>query len=286
MDYITCPCRRPKCPMYGQMAPRARLKMYDWQRQGPRFRCERWRVVVSATTGTAYAGICTDLHTSRRGATALAEGLSIRTTGRLLDVDKDTVNHWLPVLGPHCQGFCRKFCSGGHGEAAALVCGGDEAANAEHGAAVGRLSLPSSTTSGRFLLMGMNAMPTRGDCAASNALPPTMGRVSRLTARWSWATRGLRSVTWRNAIAGTRLLVVALHGGFLGVMAVHRARLGDARPPDGLREPPSCRLFGSMFSKHKVQGLAVFVDGARERPWPWRSVSALRPLPHTGRLRR
>jgi hypothetical protein len=43
------------------------------------------------------------LNTYLRGATALAEGLSIRATGRLLGVDKDTVNHWLPSLGRHCQ---------------------------------------------------------------------------------------------------------------------------------------------------------------------------------------
>ena len=49
------------------------------------------------------AGIRTDVTTYLRGATALAEGMSIRATGRLLSVDKDTVNHWLPVLGAHCQ---------------------------------------------------------------------------------------------------------------------------------------------------------------------------------------
>jgi transposase-like protein len=41
------------------------------------------------------------LETYRRGAKALAEGVSIRATGRLVEVDKDTVNHWLPILGRH-----------------------------------------------------------------------------------------------------------------------------------------------------------------------------------------
>jgi hypothetical protein len=85
------------------------VKRHDWQRQGPRFRCERCAGIVSATTGTAYAGIRTDLTTYLRGATALAEGLSIRATGRLLGVDKDTTNHWLPVLGQHCQGVMNYF---------------------------------------------------------------------------------------------------------------------------------------------------------------------------------
>ena len=110
MDYTTCYCRSPQCPMYGQVAPRAQVKMHDWQRQGPRLRCARCGGIVSATTGTAYAGIRTDLTTSLRGATALAEGLSIRATGRLLGVDKDTANHWLPVLGQHGQSVRNYFC--------------------------------------------------------------------------------------------------------------------------------------------------------------------------------
>jgi hypothetical protein len=64
---------------------------------------------LSATTGTAYAGIRTDLTTYLRGATALAEGLSIRATGRLLGLDKDTANHWLPMLGQHCQSVMNYF---------------------------------------------------------------------------------------------------------------------------------------------------------------------------------
>src|SRR5262245_11430836 len=33
----------------------------------------------------------------------------MRATGRLLGVDKDTVNHWLPILGRHCQGVMNYF---------------------------------------------------------------------------------------------------------------------------------------------------------------------------------
>jgi IS1 family transposase len=38
----------------------------------------------------------------QNSAAHLAEGSSIRATGRLLDLDKDTVCHWLPRLGEHC----------------------------------------------------------------------------------------------------------------------------------------------------------------------------------------
>ena len=109
MDDKTCYCRNPQCVLYGRMAPHGQLKFRDWHRHAARFRCQVCTVLVSARTGTAYAGIRTDATTYVRGATALAEGMSIRATGRLLSIDKDTVNHWLPVLGAHGQHVMRYF---------------------------------------------------------------------------------------------------------------------------------------------------------------------------------
>ena len=109
MDNRTCVCRYWKCVLYGNTAPVARLKFRDWHYGAARFQCRACEHLVSARTGTAYAGVRTDLNTYRRGAKALAEGLSIRATGRLLEVDKDTVNHWLPILGRHCQGVVNYF---------------------------------------------------------------------------------------------------------------------------------------------------------------------------------
>ncbi len=109
MDDKTCYCRNPQCALYGRMAPYAQLKFRDWHRHAARFRCQVCTVLVSARTNTAYAGIRTDATTYLRGATALAEGMSLRATGRLLSVDKDTVHHWLPVLGEHGQHVTR-YC--------------------------------------------------------------------------------------------------------------------------------------------------------------------------------
>ena len=109
MDCTTCYCRMPQCPLFGQVAPRAQCTWHDWHRQAPRWRCRACRGLVSARTGTAYAGMRTESTTYLRGAVALAEGMSSRATGRLLDVDKDTVNHWLPVLGQHSQGIMHSF---------------------------------------------------------------------------------------------------------------------------------------------------------------------------------
>ena len=109
MDNRTCFCRNPRCTLYGRGTPLAQLKFCDWHFGAARFQCRTCRQRVAARTGTAYTGMRTDLSTYLRGAVALAEGMSIRTTGRLLGVDKDTVNHWLPILGRHCQGVMNYF---------------------------------------------------------------------------------------------------------------------------------------------------------------------------------
>ena len=109
MDDWSCYCRNPKCVLYGQMAPHAWLKYRGWHRNAARFQCQACGALVSARTGSAYAGLRTEAITYLRGATALAEGLRIRATGRLVDVDKDTVTHWLPVLGQHCQNVMNYF---------------------------------------------------------------------------------------------------------------------------------------------------------------------------------
>jgi hypothetical protein len=91
------------------MAPYAQLQFRGWHQQAARFRCQVCPGLVSARTGTAYVGIRIEATTYLRGATALAEGMRIRATGRLLHVDKDTVNHGLPVLGAHGQHVMRYF---------------------------------------------------------------------------------------------------------------------------------------------------------------------------------
>src|SRR5262249_9526064 len=107
MDNTTCSCRNPPCPLSGRLAPDARLQLRGGHRHAARLRCQVCPAWVSARTGTASAGIPTDATTSFRGATAWAEGLRLRATGRLLRVDQDTGNPWLPVLGVHGQPLLR-----------------------------------------------------------------------------------------------------------------------------------------------------------------------------------
>ncbi len=109
MDIRTCYCRNRTCRLYGLTGTKARLKFEDWHRSAPRFRCQVCGRRVSARTGTAYSGIRTDELTYRYAVTALAEGLTLRATGRMVGLDKDTLCGWLPQLGQHCEGVMNYF---------------------------------------------------------------------------------------------------------------------------------------------------------------------------------
>lgn len=103
MKTDTCYCRNVHCQFYGFTGQRARPIFHDWHDGAPRFRCTHCDHLVGARAGTAYAGIRTAARIYQNGAAHLAEGSSIRATGRLLNLDKDTVCHWLPRLGEHCN---------------------------------------------------------------------------------------------------------------------------------------------------------------------------------------
>jgi IS1 family transposase/transposase-like protein len=101
MDLVTCHCRNTRCAQCGKMGNASALQPHGSDRGEVRLRCTACGDVVSARTGTAYAGIRTDLTQYALGAKLLAEGLGVRAAARILEVDKDTVNQWLRRLGPH-----------------------------------------------------------------------------------------------------------------------------------------------------------------------------------------
>lgn len=101
MDTRTCYCRNRSCVVYGRSGRLAQLRPRGTHNHAPRFECSDCGHLVFARTGTAYAGIRVEEATYRMGAKLLAEGLAIRATARLLEVDKDTVCDWLPGLGQH-----------------------------------------------------------------------------------------------------------------------------------------------------------------------------------------
>jgi transposase-like protein len=102
MDTSTCYCRNRSCSLYGQSGRQAQLRPRGTHNHAPRFECGDCGHLVFARTGSAYAGIRVDEAVYRMGTKLLAEGLAIRATARLLEVDKDTVCDWLPGLSRHC----------------------------------------------------------------------------------------------------------------------------------------------------------------------------------------
>ena len=104
MYICTCYCRNQDCQKYGLRGQQSQLRPRGTHNHAPRFECAACNRLVFARTGTAYAGIRLDGSVYRQGAKMLAEGLAIRATARVLEVDKDTVCDWLPILGNHSMG--------------------------------------------------------------------------------------------------------------------------------------------------------------------------------------
>lgn len=109
MKTDTCYCHNRRCRVYGKAGISSRLVFRDWHNGAPRLQCTLCDHLVSARADTAYAGIRTEEATYQSGAQHLAEGTSIRATAGLLDLDKDTVCHWLPRLGKHCKRMLSYF---------------------------------------------------------------------------------------------------------------------------------------------------------------------------------
>jgi IS1 family transposase/transposase-like protein len=101
MDVVTCHCRNTRCAQCGKMGNAPALPPHGSDRSEVRLRCTACGDGVSASTGTASAGIRTDVTQYALGATLLAEGLGVRATARILEVDKDTVQQGLRRLGMH-----------------------------------------------------------------------------------------------------------------------------------------------------------------------------------------
>ncbi len=92
MDLVTCHCRHTRCTQCDKMGDASALQPHGSDRGEVRLRCTACGDVVSARTGTAYAGIRTDVTQYALGAKLLAEGLGVRATARILEVGTDTVH--------------------------------------------------------------------------------------------------------------------------------------------------------------------------------------------------
>ena len=102
MEFTTCYCLNPQCTHYGKRGG-AHLVRRGADRGIPRLLCTKCKGTFSARQGTAYFGVRTDELNYTIAMRALAEGNSLRGTGRIVEVDKDTVCDWLDRAGRHCR---------------------------------------------------------------------------------------------------------------------------------------------------------------------------------------
>src|SRR5713101_6412753 len=103
MECTTCYCPHPQCTHDGKRGFDAHLVRCGADRGIPRLLCTMCQGTFSVRQGTAYFGVRAEEPNYTIAMRALAEGNSLRGTGRIVDIDKDTVCDWLDRAGRHCR---------------------------------------------------------------------------------------------------------------------------------------------------------------------------------------
>lgn len=103
MDWTTLYCPNRDCDYYGIPFPQGMLVRNGSSHGAKQGLCRACGRRVSLTEGTAYFNLETDWRVFELAVRALAEGMSIRSTARVVEVDKDTVCAWLNRAGSHAR---------------------------------------------------------------------------------------------------------------------------------------------------------------------------------------
>jgi transposase-like protein/IS1 family transposase len=103
MECTTCYCPNPPGTHYGKRGFDAHLIRRGADRGIPRLLCTMCEGTFSARQGTAYFGGRAEEPNYTIAMRALAEGNSLRGTGRIVGVDKDPVCDWVDRAGRHCR---------------------------------------------------------------------------------------------------------------------------------------------------------------------------------------
>jgi len=103
MDTTNLFCNNRACSKYGMIGQENIIRNGTSNGKIPQYGCKRCGHYFSMRTGTALFGLYMRESVITSAMKALAEGLSIRATGRIFDRDKDTVALWLNRVGPHCE---------------------------------------------------------------------------------------------------------------------------------------------------------------------------------------
>jgi IS1 family transposase/transposase-like protein len=96
-------CPNQNCKYYGIPYGKARLGKNGTSYGQKQAQCKECGTSVSIRYGTAYYRLKAEEGTFETAIRALAEGCGIRSTGRIVEVDKDTVCDWLNRAAAHCR---------------------------------------------------------------------------------------------------------------------------------------------------------------------------------------
>jgi IS1 family transposase len=103
MDWETLYCPNRACSYYGRRFWRSLLVKNGSTRGQKQARCQACGRSVALTYGTAYFDLDAEPALFDTVTRALAEGNGLRATGRIVQIDKDTVAAWLQRAAAHCR---------------------------------------------------------------------------------------------------------------------------------------------------------------------------------------
>jgi len=96
-------CVNPDCEFHKKAGSIVSLGIRKQSGRHKQYQCRSCRKQFSETFGTIFANKKTDEDKIVQALKALAEGNTIRGTGRIFKVSKDTVVSWLREAGAHCD---------------------------------------------------------------------------------------------------------------------------------------------------------------------------------------
>jgi transposase-like protein len=103
VDWETLYGPNPICPFYDVCFHKSRLVKNGTTRGQRQALCRSCRSSVALTYGTPYFELEHDPALFELAIRTIAKGNSIRATGRIIQVDKDTVCTWLDRTAQHCR---------------------------------------------------------------------------------------------------------------------------------------------------------------------------------------
>jgi len=109
MDWNTLYCPNKRCRYYGIAFQDGQMVKNGFNHGQPQALCKDCGGSVVLNYATAYYGLESEPAIFETAVRALAEGNSIRATGRIVQVDKDTVCDWLDRAALHCRSVALYF---------------------------------------------------------------------------------------------------------------------------------------------------------------------------------